>query len=258
MDIRHDARHRHAAQLLERFEPRLQDLLISAEFVDDGAADARSLVRLEQGHGAVELCEHAAAVNVADEEHRRVHELRKAHVHDVLLLEIDLRRASRALDDEDIVLRGERVIRFHHRGDILALAAVILHRVHVALHDAVDDHLAANVGRRLEKNGVHAHVRRDARGLRLHDLRAPHLAARGGDEGVERHVLAFERRDSVAVLPENAAQSGAEDALARVGHRALDHNVLCHGQTSRRARMSASFSARVRTAMRYQLGQSPA
>ena len=88
MDIRHDARHRHAAQLLERFEPRLQDLLISTEFVDDGAADARSLVRLEQRHGAVELREHAAAVNVADEEHRRVHELREAHVHDVLLLEI--------------------------------------------------------------------------------------------------------------------------------------------------------------------------
>ena len=61
-----------------------------------------------------------------------------------------------------------------------------------------------------------------------------------------------------AVLPENAAQSGAEDALACVGHRALDHNVFRHGQTSRRARMSASFSARVRTAMRYQPGQSPA
>ena len=65
MHIRPNARHRHAAQLLERFESRLKDLLISAEFVDDGAADARSLVRLEQGHGAVELCEHAAAVNVA-------------------------------------------------------------------------------------------------------------------------------------------------------------------------------------------------
>lgn len=39
------------------------------------------------------------------------HELRKSHVHDVVLLEIDLGRTAGALDDNDVVLGGEAVER---------------------------------------------------------------------------------------------------------------------------------------------------
>mgnify|MGYP007008372255 CR=1 FL=1 len=50
------------------------------------------------------------------QKHRRVHHLGEAHVHDVLALEVDLRRAARALDDDDVSLLGEAVIRLRVSG----------------------------------------------------------------------------------------------------------------------------------------------
>ena len=53
------------------------------------------------------------------------------------------------------------------------------------------------------------HYRRlDPRRFRLHDLRASHLKPFLCDKGVERHVLRLKRRRPVAILPENAAESG--------------------------------------------------
>ena len=140
------------------------------------------------------------------------------------------------------------------------LAAVILHRAHVAHDLPVHDHLAADVGRRLQEDRVHAHVGREARGLGLHDLRAAHLAARGGDERVEGHILALEGRDTIAVLPEDPAEGGGKQTLARVGHRPLQHQIQRHDSSSiprRRASSSASFSSGSRTAVRYQPSPRP-
>ena len=109
--VRHNAYDRPAGQLLELCQTRPEDFHIAAEFVDDKAADARLLVLVQQLDRAVERGEHAAAVDVPDEQHRCVHELRKSHVHDVVLLEIDLGRAAGALDDNDVVLGGEAVGR---------------------------------------------------------------------------------------------------------------------------------------------------
>ena len=86
-----------------------------------------------------------------------------------------------------------------------------------------DDDLRSCIGVRLEQDGVHAGVRVDEGGLRLHDLGAAHFVARRGDPRVQRHVLRFEGGDAVAVLPEDAAVSRRKDALARVGGGALQH-----------------------------------
>ena len=100
----------------------------------------------------------------------------------------------------------------------------------------------------------------EARGLGLHDLRTAHLAARGGDERVEGHILALEGRDTIAVLPEDPAEGGGEQTLARVGHRPLQHQIQRHDSSSiprRRASSSASFSSGSRTAVRYQPSPRP-
>ena len=97
---------------------------------------------------------------------------------------------------------------------------------HLRAGNAVHDDLAARVAGGLEQDGVHAHVWFNARRLRLHDLRAAHLTPVAGHAAVERHVLALEGRDAVSVLPEDAAQRRAQQALARAGHGALYHDAL--------------------------------
>ena len=92
----------------------------------------------------------AAAVDIPDKQHRRVHHLGEAHVHDVLALEVDFRRAARALDGDDVVLACQALIGLHHRGDKVALSAIVFHRGHIALYASVHDDLTADVRRRLQ------------------------------------------------------------------------------------------------------------
>ena len=99
-----DPRHRDAAQLLQRLQSRLQNGPVAPEFVDHHALDAAALVLLQQCHRTVELGEHAAPVDVAYQQHRRVHQLGKAHIDDIILLEVDLRRAACPLNDDHVIL----------------------------------------------------------------------------------------------------------------------------------------------------------
>ncbi len=85
---------------------RAQDLHIAAEFVDDEPLDAGALVGFQQRHRAVQLREYAAPVDIARQQHRRIHQLCKAHVHDVVGFQVDLCRAARALDDDDVHVLG--------------------------------------------------------------------------------------------------------------------------------------------------------
>ena len=104
MGVGNDPRHWDTAQLRQRFQTRLQNGPVAPELVDHHALDTAALVLLQQRHRAVELGEHAAPVDVAHQQHRRVHQLGKAHVHNVILLEIDLRGAARPLDNDHVVL----------------------------------------------------------------------------------------------------------------------------------------------------------
>ena len=141
MAVRYHAEHRLAGQLLELRQTRPEDFHVAAEFVDDKAADARLLVLVEQLDRAVERSEHAAAVDVPDEQHRCVHELRKSHVHDVVLLEIDLGRTAGALDDNDVVLGGEAVERLLNNRQERLFVPPVFARCAVSVRLAHDDHL---------------------------------------------------------------------------------------------------------------------
>ena len=143
--------------------------------------------------------------------------------------------------------------------DELFFVAEVVRRFHLAPHLAVDDDLAAYIAAGLEQNGVHPDVRLDARRLGLHHLGAAHFQPVTGHKAVQRHVLAFERGHPPAILGKNAAERRAQQAFARAAHRALDHDApgFAHENTSERVWSSCSFSAAVRTAVRYQLPSRP-
>ena len=189
MPVRHHADDRLAGQILKLRQTRPQNLHVAAEFVDDETANPRLLVLLEQLDRAVQRREHAAAVDVADQQHRRIHQLRQTHIYNIILLEINLRRTARTLDHDNVVLGGKTVKCVLDNGQKRLFAAPILPRGAVSLRLAHDDDLRANVACRLEQDRVHAHIGRDARRLGLHDLRASHLPAVRRDERVERHIL---------------------------------------------------------------------
>ena len=137
--------------------------------------------------------------------------------------------------------------------------AEIFPRRHIAAHLTVDDDLAAHIAAGLEQDRVHPHIRLHACGLCLHHLCAAHLQPIPGDKAVQRHILAFEGCDPVAVLRKNAAERGAEQAFARAAHRALHHNAPCffHASISPIICSSRVFSSAVRTAVRYHAASSP-
>ena len=64
--------------------------------------NAGPLLRLQQLHRAVKLGEHAAPVDIACQQDRGIHQLGQPHVDDVVRLQVDLRRAAGALDDDDV------------------------------------------------------------------------------------------------------------------------------------------------------------
>ena len=72
------------------------------------------------------------------------------------------------------------------------------------------------VGIRFEQHGIHVRVARYAGRFGLHGLRPPYLKPFGSGVRGERHVLCLERSRAVTVLPENAAQSRCQYALAHV------------------------------------------
>ena len=255
MDIGNHPRHGNVTKRLQCFQARLQNGLVAPEFVDHRALDPGPLVFFEKGHGAVELSEHAAPVDVTYQKNGGVHHFGKAHVDNVLILEVNLGGAARSLDDDDVIFSGKGMVAFHDLRHKLPLAAVVFHGPHIAPDLTVHDDLTAHVGGGFQQNGVHAYVRGDAGGLRLHHLRPTHFSAVCGDEGIQGHILALEGGHPVAVLPEYPAQTGAQQALARIGHGALNHDIFRHGhspKTPPMAEISFLFSSCRRTAMRYQ------
>ena len=182
-----------------------------------------SLFFIHEPDRAVELRENSSPVDVSREDHRRVNKLCEPHVHDVHILKIDLRRATRALDHHDVSILRETVIRIEDLRDELIFMPVILLSIHLAADFADYDQLAPVVTRRLEQYRVHPRVRLLPCGLRLRDLRPSHLKAVTRDIAVKRHILALKRHYPVAVLPEYPAERRNQDALPRIRHRALHH-----------------------------------
>ena len=259
LQIGHHAQHGQMGLFLQHGKAGAEDLHVPTEFIDDKALDAGTLVGFQQLHGAVELGEDAAAVDVARQQHRRVHQLRQPHVHDVVGLQVDLRRAPGPFDHDDVHGFGKAVVGREDVRDEGSLHFKVGGGGHLAPHFAVYDDLTAHVAAGLEQDGVHPHVGLDARRLGLYHLCPAHFQPVAGDKAVQRHVLTFEGGGAVAVLRKNAAERRAEQTFARAAHGSLHHDAACfaHRITSARVFSSRSFSGPVRTAVRYQLASRP-
>src|SRR5206468_8578743 len=96
VEVRDDSEHRHSGARAELGKPGRQYGRVAPESVDDEAPDPCAVIRIEQTQGAEQGGEHAAAIDVAHEQHRRVRHARDRHVDDVAIAQVDLGRAPGA------------------------------------------------------------------------------------------------------------------------------------------------------------------
>ena len=145
LDMGHHAHHRDVREVFEHLHAGIQDGLVAPEVVDDESLHHSSLVLVQERHGAVEACKDAAPVDVGAQKHRRLGQLRHAHVHNVVGFEIDLRRAARALQDHDLVVGRQALKGGHEIGNEGLFHGKIVPGGHGAPHLAVYNHLRAHV-----------------------------------------------------------------------------------------------------------------
>eukprot|EP01136_Pigoraptor_vietnamica_P026946 Opistho-1_new@82592 len=196
---------------------------VAAELVDDEAADHRGVLGIDHRAGADHRCDHAAAVDIADQHHRDAGGPREAHIGDVACAQVDLRRRSRALDHDDVACRVEPPEALHHLVEQCAPRRAKIAAAQRSANPSMDDQLRAMVGLWLEQHRVHVGMRLDPAGDRLKRLCPPDLSAIDGDGGVVRHVLRFEGEYAQPAIGERAAQSGDQHRLADVGPGSLQH-----------------------------------
>ena len=139
------------------------------------------------------------------------------------MAQIDLRRAARAFDQNNIGLFGEAFEAFQHGGHEARLQLMISARVSVAAHFALNDHLRPGFAFRFEQHRVHIRTWRDPGGTRLQGLGAADLGAALRHRRIVRHVLGFERAHFETAIAVGTAQPGDQQRLADMGAGALEH-----------------------------------
>jgi hypothetical protein len=219
----HHAEARQVGALGDDAKPVAEQARIAAELVDDVAAQPRPFARLQHRPGTDQAGDRAAAVDVGDEHDGNAGRLGEAHVGDVAVAQVDLRRAAGALDEHQVTTVREPSEAFQHSRQQGRLQRLIIARLGRAEDAALHHHLRADLGLRLEQHGVHVGVGWDAARARLQRLGATDLAAVGGDGGVVRHVLRLERPNIEAAAGIRAGQPGRDQRLTDVGAGALQH-----------------------------------
>ena len=146
---------------------------VAAELVDDEADDGRRVLRRERRLHSENLREYAAAIDVADKRDRALRRAREAHVGDVALAQVDLRRAACAFDQHQIGAGLDARVAVEHGGHQLGLQRLIFARPRVADRAALNDDLRADLALRLQQDRIHVDAWGDA------CRRAPAAPARG-------------------------------------------------------------------------------
>ena len=171
-EVRHYAGDAHAGALLEKAHAVDEQRRVTAELVDHERRHAGALGRLQQLQRADHRRQGAAALDVGDQDHRRLGALGDPHVDEVAGLEVHLGGRAGALDDHEIVARAQAIERGADHLAQLELAPVIVGEVHRPDRLAHDHDLRRRRAFGLEQDRVHVDVRHRARRLRLRVLRA--------------------------------------------------------------------------------------
>ena len=231
--MRDNAKHGLARLLLQTVHRRRQKGDIPPELVDDKPLHQFPLILVQKLQGPDQGCQRTAAIDIRNEEHRRLQILCHPHIHDIICLEIDLGRAPRPLDHNRVVCLVQTPKGFLHRvKGFQGIALMVFPCAHVADGLSHEHHLRAGISRGLQEHGIHIHHRLQPRGLRLRHLRASHFQAVLRDIGIERHVLRLEGNDLPPLLMENAAERRRQYAFPYMGASALQHDVIRHHTTS--------------------------
>ena len=200
-----------------------QQRRVAPELVDRETREQFAFGGRQRRIGAEKRGVHAAPVDVPGQQHLGPGVGGHVHIHDVVGLEVHLAGAARAFEHDRVVFGGEAVVAAFDGLPQPGLVRVIFAHFHVADRAPFHDHLAAEVAFWLEQDRIHPHVGIEAARFGLYRLRPADLAAVGRHIGVERHILRLERGDAPAVLQQNPAERGGQDALARVGAGPLQH-----------------------------------
>ena len=108
-----DAQGRHAGASSQLARTGPEQRRVTPELVDHEAADGGAQIVRQQGHRPVQGGEHAAPIDVADDDRRQAGVAGHPEVDDVAVEEIDLRRAARPLA-QDHVEAGPQVGELLH------------------------------------------------------------------------------------------------------------------------------------------------
>ena len=151
------------------------------------------------------MSEHSAPVDVAHDEHRDVDGFGKAHVGDVAVTQIHLRRAAGAFDDDAVEFIAEPSPGVQHGVHRHALVVVVSLGIQIGNGLAVDDHLGTLVGVGFQQHRIEIDARCQPGRLRLQRLRPANLAAIDRDRRIQGHVLRLERRHAHTAPVQDAA-----------------------------------------------------
>ena len=165
------------SQRFNLFNTRVQQRHVAAKLIDNHPFHPRPLMLVQQRQCAVDSGKHAAPVYIGHQNHRTLCHLGHAHIDDIAVAQVNLRRAARPFQHQHVKLARQALVDRH---DLLAqarLVVVIADGIHAGCHLTHQHYLRFAVAGWLKQNRVHPHVRRDARRFRLENLRAAHLFA---------------------------------------------------------------------------------
>ncbi len=208
---------------LDDREPVVEQADVAAKLVDDIAAEPRPLGWLKNRPGADQAGDHAASIDVGNQDDRNICRFGEAHVGDVAGTQIDLRRAAGAFDQQEVTFPREPREAFQDDGQQLRLQVLVVARLGGAEDPPLYHDLRANLRLRFQQHRVHVGRRRHAASASLQRLRSTDLAAIGGHCGIVRHVLRLERSNAQPAARIRSRQTCHDQRLADVGTRALQH-----------------------------------
>ena len=242
--MRYNAQDRFTGLFLQKFHGRLQQSHIPAEFIDDEPLDQGLFFFIQELQRTNERSQGPAAINIRNEQYRGLQVLRHPHVHDVIGLEINLSRTPRALDDDRIVFRRQAVqcLRDCRKG-LERVTFVIFPRGHITDRTALQDDLGTGISRGLQQYRIHVHHRLEAGRFSLGYLCPPHFQSLFGDIGIQRHILGLEGNNPASLPIKNAAERSRQYAFPHMRTRALQHDVICHNQSSQFSAKRRMFTA---------------
>lgn len=100
--------------LLDQAVAIVEEARIAAKLVYEKSCDLGRVLGWQHGLRADDLRDHAAAVDIACQDHGHVRRDGKAHIGDVVRAQVHFRRTARAFDENEVVPGAQPIEAFAH------------------------------------------------------------------------------------------------------------------------------------------------